>query len=194
MAIGAKRRFEILKRDRYTCHYCGRTPPDVLLEIDHVLAKANGGTDEDENLITSCQDCNRGKGAEALESSLAAQVGQKSAHAVRERLEQAKAYAAVLAEVESAYDDMIAMVHERWWAALGSGQTNEKGEMLCNAYFPEDASVRALLRRGLPLETMLEMVDVTAARVGSFQRARPSKYFFKCCWNRLREDHGYAGS
>jgi hypothetical protein len=35
VSIGVKIRYEILKRDRFTCSYCGAHPPDVLLEIDH---------------------------------------------------------------------------------------------------------------------------------------------------------------
>jgi hypothetical protein len=55
-------RFDVLRRDEFTCQYCGRTSPSVILEIDHVVPVASGGTDNQENLITACFDCNRGKG------------------------------------------------------------------------------------------------------------------------------------
>ena len=61
MSIGKTKRFEIFKRDSFTCRYCGRRPPEVVLEVDHIEPVAKGGTDEDLNLITSCFDCNRGK-------------------------------------------------------------------------------------------------------------------------------------
>lgn len=54
-------RFEVFKRDEFTCRYCGRTTPDVTLHVDHVLAVANGGSDEMDNLVTSCLECNLGK-------------------------------------------------------------------------------------------------------------------------------------
>ena len=60
--IGKKTRFEVFKRDKFTCQYCGRMAPDVILEVDHIKPVAEGGTNKMINLITSCRDCNRGKG------------------------------------------------------------------------------------------------------------------------------------
>lgn len=56
-------RQRILERDGYTCGYdCGREATTV----DHIVAKTNGGTDEDTNLIASCHPCNAKKGAKTL--------------------------------------------------------------------------------------------------------------------------------
>lgn len=66
MSIGKKLRFEIFKQDHFTCQYCGRKTPDVVLELDHIVPKAEGGTDDPTNLITSCFECNRGKGKTPL--------------------------------------------------------------------------------------------------------------------------------
>lgn len=30
-------RFQILRRDGHRCHYCGNSPPDVKLAVDHIL-------------------------------------------------------------------------------------------------------------------------------------------------------------
>jgi HNH endonuclease len=54
------KRFAILKRDNYTCRYCHRT--GVPLEVEHVVALYNGGTNDDSNLVAACHDCNQGKG------------------------------------------------------------------------------------------------------------------------------------
>jgi hypothetical protein len=62
-------RFATLKRDKYRCRLCGTTAEDgdhVRLEVDHRIARANGGTDEPGNLWTLCFSCNRGKGTQAL--------------------------------------------------------------------------------------------------------------------------------
>lgn len=56
-------RFQILTRDGYRCRYCGAPAPEVRLQVDHILALVNGGTDDPENLVTACVDCNLGKGA-----------------------------------------------------------------------------------------------------------------------------------
>jgi len=63
MAISKKLRYQVFERDSFTCQYCGRKPPIVILEVDHIIPKSKGGTDEPSNLITSCRDCNRGKSA-----------------------------------------------------------------------------------------------------------------------------------
>ena len=64
--IGKKLRFEIFKRDSFTCQYCGKKAPDVVLEIDHIKPVASGGDNTLLNLVTSCYDCNHGKGAREL--------------------------------------------------------------------------------------------------------------------------------
>lgn len=55
-------RFDVLKRDNFTCQYCGRKPPEVILETDHIIPISEGGETSKDNLITSCRECNRGKG------------------------------------------------------------------------------------------------------------------------------------
>ncbi len=72
--ISKRMRFEIFKRDEFACQYCGQTPPAVVLEIDHIVAVISGGSSERHNLITSCFDCNRGKGAVALSSPAKTEV------------------------------------------------------------------------------------------------------------------------
>ena len=61
--ISPKKRFTVLERDRFTCRYCGRRPPEVVLHIDHVRSRKNGGGNSLENLAASCDDCNLGKGS-----------------------------------------------------------------------------------------------------------------------------------
>lgn len=65
-AISNKLRFEVFKRDSFTCQYCGRKAPDVVLEVDHIKPVAEGGKNTLLNLITSCYECNRGKGKRML--------------------------------------------------------------------------------------------------------------------------------
>lgn len=64
--LSKKTRFEIFKRDKFTCQYCGRTAPDVILEVDHIKPISDDGTNDILNLITSCRDFNRGKGKTPL--------------------------------------------------------------------------------------------------------------------------------
>jgi len=60
--IPSKVRFDVFRRDKYVCQYCGGCPPKAELEIDHIIPVSRGGTDDISNLKTSCFNCNRGKG------------------------------------------------------------------------------------------------------------------------------------
>lgn len=66
--LSKKTRFRIFARDEFTCRYCGAQSDASPLVVDHVIAIANGGTSDDVNLITACQSCNQGKGAQQLDS------------------------------------------------------------------------------------------------------------------------------
>lgn len=61
MAVSKKLRFDVLSRDNHCCMYCGRKPPYVMLEVDHIIPKKKWWSDILDNLITSCFDCNRWK-------------------------------------------------------------------------------------------------------------------------------------
>lgn len=51
----------ILKRDDYTCQYCGSRDYNQLT-VDHVIPKVLGGKDTWENMVTACVSCNNKKG------------------------------------------------------------------------------------------------------------------------------------
>lgn len=63
-------RFRILQRDHFRCYYCGRSPqtdPSVELVLDHIYPWSKGGETTDENLRTSCKECNLGKSDRVIE-------------------------------------------------------------------------------------------------------------------------------
>lgn len=63
--INLKIRYEVLKRDDYTCRACGRSPAihkGLDLQIDHIKPVSEGGATEMYNLQTLCRECNVGKG------------------------------------------------------------------------------------------------------------------------------------
>jgi hypothetical protein len=59
--LSLKVRWDVLKRDDYKCVICGACPPDVELEVDHIVAVSRGGTNDFANLRTLCRPCNQGK-------------------------------------------------------------------------------------------------------------------------------------
>lgn len=63
-AVPKRLRDSVLKRDQYRCRYCGRGWADgVLLTVDHVRPRAQGGTDAFDNCVAACHTCNSKKGA-----------------------------------------------------------------------------------------------------------------------------------
>lgn len=89
-SLSKKVRFEVFKRDHFTCQYCGAMAPDVILEIDHIKPVAEGGSDDLLNLITSCRDCNRGKGKVRLSDNTELKKQQEQLKELAERREQSE--------------------------------------------------------------------------------------------------------
>lgn len=52
-------RIRVLKRDGYTCQYCGAD----ATQVDHVIPRKVGGTHDLDNLVACCAPCNSAKGA-----------------------------------------------------------------------------------------------------------------------------------
>ena len=51
----SSRREAVLNRDNYTCQVCGKK--NTRLEVHHIVYRSQGGTDDENNLITLCEDC-----------------------------------------------------------------------------------------------------------------------------------------
>jgi 5-methylcytosine-specific restriction endonuclease McrA len=60
-SLSKRTRFAVFNRDGFTCQYCGRRPPLVVLQCDHIVPVAKGGTNDHWNLTTACTECNLGK-------------------------------------------------------------------------------------------------------------------------------------
>jgi len=103
--LSNKTRFEVFKRDGFNCVYCGKTPPNVTLEADHIIPVSKGGKNTIENLVTSCFECNRGKGANEL-TSIPEQISKDN----KERAAQYKAYVKFIKDKESLNTELVDMV------------------------------------------------------------------------------------
>ena len=86
--LSKKIRFEVFKRDKFTCQYCGRMAPDVILEVDHIRPVIDGGNNNILNLVTSCRDCNRGKGKTRLSDDCEIKKQQKQLIDMADKKEQ----------------------------------------------------------------------------------------------------------
>jgi len=60
--ISGSTRFNVLKRAKHRCELCGVSAGDRALDVDHILPKSKGGSDEELNLQALCALCNQNKG------------------------------------------------------------------------------------------------------------------------------------
>jgi 5-methylcytosine-specific restriction endonuclease McrA len=58
---------EILRRDNFTCQYCGNNA--TYLTIDHVFPRRLGGKHVWENVVAACPACNHRKGGRTVEQA-----------------------------------------------------------------------------------------------------------------------------
>lgn len=87
-ALSKKVRFEVFKRDSFTCQYCGAAAPETVLHVDHIKPVAKGGGNDIMNLVTACAGCNGGKGATELSDDTAVQRQKRQMDELNDRREQ----------------------------------------------------------------------------------------------------------
>jgi 5-methylcytosine-specific restriction endonuclease McrA len=58
---------EILRRDEYTCQYCGQHAS--YLTVDHIIPRRLGGRHSWDNLVAACPPCNHRKGGRTIEQA-----------------------------------------------------------------------------------------------------------------------------
>lgn len=58
---------EVLRRDNYTCQYCGQHV--TYLTVDHIIPRHLGGEHVWTNLVAACPHCNHRKGGRTIEQA-----------------------------------------------------------------------------------------------------------------------------
>jgi len=153
MSVSKKVRFEVFKRDSFTCQYCGRKSPDVVLHADHIHPVSKGGEDDPLNLITSCVDCNLGKSNRTLEDGavLAKQHAQLAElQEKREQLEMMMDWQRGLLQLETDHLEALA----EYWNGLTPGY-------VLNDYGKED--LRKLITT-CPVDAICDAMRAAAAK------------------------------
>ena len=133
-SISKKLRFEVFKRDSFTCQYCGRHAPDVILQCDHIVPVASGGENDILNLVTSCRDCNSGKGATELGDHTVLQKRKQQLDAIQERREQLEMMFEWEKSLLELHTETINKMEE-FWSTLTHGFTfTDKGRQIIQSW------------------------------------------------------------
>jgi diadenosine tetraphosphate (Ap4A) HIT family hydrolase len=61
--ISGTARYEVLRRAGFRCDLCGISADERALEVDHIVPRRHGGTNDLSNLQALCYKCNANKGA-----------------------------------------------------------------------------------------------------------------------------------
>lgn len=174
MSLSKKLRFEVFKRDGFVCGYCGAHPPDVILEVDHITAVAAGGGDDEDNLITACFNCNRGKSDRDL--NVAPMPLDQKAALVAEREEQLLGYQ----EIMQARRDRLEGEAWRVAEALAGKAVNKYDAQRLLSF------KRFLEKLGLP--EVLDCAEIARARKPTPQYSEYTQFRYFCgvCWNKIK--------
>ncbi len=86
--LSKRLRFEILRRDHFTCQYCGKRAPEAELHIDHRVSVLHGGTNDRLNLVTACIDCNLGKSWRSVRIRLDSTFAERTIAAIERAYER----------------------------------------------------------------------------------------------------------
>ena len=111
--LSKKIRFEVFKRDKFTCQYCGKSAPNVILHIDHIKPVSKGGTNDIMNLITSCSECNLGKGARELSDDSVIKKQERQIQELAEKNEQLEMLLKWREELQKFNDKEVDAVNNR---------------------------------------------------------------------------------
>jgi hypothetical protein len=172
-AVSKRFRFEVFKRDNFTCAYCCNKPPNSILEVDHILPVSKGGTNVMENLITSCFDCNRGKSNISLQNIPSTLEEKATIAAVKS--EQYKAYVKHIKQIEKFNSKLVDMV-----------------EAAYNEFYP-DYFFMPKFRNDIKM--FIDKLGVTAVceamriACSKFDEDQSLKYFCGICWNKIRKSN-----
>lgn len=182
-ALSKRTRFEVFKRDEFTCQYCGGKPPNVVLVIDHIMPVASGGSNAQTNLITSCDSCNSGKSDVPLEKKPRAlkETLAKMAEA-REQFEEYNRYIAE-ADERIARDAYALGVY---WCDI-QHDPSEQGKWV--ASHARQVSIKNFLKQ-LPRQMIADAMDIAISRVKIWggHDDKAWRYFCGVCWTKIRNE------
>lgn len=172
--ISKKLRFEVFKRDFFKCQYCGNTPPGTILEVDHVIPVSKNGSNDIENLITSCFDCNRGKSNNLL-SAIPVSLNQK-AELMKEKLAQVKAYDKLLKTIREYEESRIDFIQKIFL-------TYHEGYIFSEHF---RKSVRLFLNK-IDIHDVERFMEFSCHKLTD--KNDVIKYFCGMCWNKIRNQN-----
>ena len=171
MAVSKRTRYEVLRRDDFTCRYC--RSKDNELHVDHVTPVSLGGDDRPTNLVAACKDCNLGKASVSPDTATLDHLDEQTiayekarAVVVARETKKAKAKRKVYRQVSEA------------WAASTSGYSNMAPDWR--------TTVSTWMGRGLSVERIIEAIEIAGGK-SHLPDSAIYPYTCKILWNWVSE-------
>lgn len=179
MALSVRTRFEVFKRDDFTCRYCGKKSPDVILEIDHIVPVVEGGTDDPMNLATSCWACNSGKSCIPLNQVMTGEDPHDKAIAILEARRQIEEYNQVIKQERQRLEDLSWDLVFYWLDEQGLLTPKQRRREADLQIGRQDFSWLKSALKWCPEEQIKEFMDLAIARYFT----RDFRWVAACCRN-----------
>lgn len=163
MTVSKRTRFEVLRRDKFRCYYCGTRGNETGsgLTVDHVIPVALGGSDRPTNLVAACGDCNAGKTSTAPDAEM---IETLDIELERYNAARKLALDALEADIE-ARDAYIDQIWEEWDHIFPEhARDNSDVESIATSWF----------RSGVPVAIAVEAMNV--AQRGNARMATKMRY------------------
>jgi len=145
-STGKRLRFEIFKRDKFMCQYCGAQPPDVTLVIDHIAPVSSGGDNDPMNLITACETCNQGKADKALGNVSPKPDADLEWLAMQQEIAELRRYQIAKIERDRLLQDAVEMLQDTWVTYWNDGYPIDEAQVLSFLAHAEPALVERAIR------------------------------------------------
>ncbi len=167
-------RFEVLKRDSFTCQHCGRKAPDVLLHIDHIEPVAKGGTNDLLNLITSCVECNSGKSDRRLSDTSVIDKQRQQLEDLQERKEQIEMMFQWQKGLLDLEDEVTTQLADYWAEQIPGFSLNENGKKGLKK-----------LRRKFELSEIMEAMRIAVEQYVDYHEGEPTQESVEVAWKKV---------
>jgi hypothetical protein len=177
MPLTKRVRFQVFESANFTCAYCGQKPPAVVLEVDHIVPVSKGGTDAKSNLVCSCFDCNRGKGAKKLGEGAPDAVA-KNAEQAKERLAQLRAIGRYEQKIQAELETLVDRLGEYWFCGLWNMNTQTLSAC-------DRSSIKRFLSAGLSEADMRMAMEIACNKRRDLYNGW--RYLCGICWNWIKD-------
>lgn len=180
--INNKIRLKVFERDNFTCQSCGKKTPEVILEVRY---KEKNESEEMNNLITSCFECNRDEMYFLVDNIFDEDEIHNKSILLAEREMQLNEYNYLKKKIRNREDKEISELSEYFSSHFDHP-----------SYAEEDFNkIRVIVRKTLKFMSYVDIMDLMDLAIeitskdsrGEYHNVAAAKYFVGILRNKLKD-------